>query len=164
MQHATTERTEILVSRAVAQDKVDRAWQAAVSKAKRGLKKAPGGRRAWIWYQAVFGAYNPHRAICEFIDMLVDSDAPEEDAEAIAFFFVSYMHARYASKEVRQPCVREALRLESHTDADADKVQADAMLEDSPTNLVRVIEVTGKEVRAGQLLLDACRRKLGIVS
>lgn len=164
MHGATTTDAEFLVNKAIGRDKSDACFQSAVSKAKRNLKKAPGGRRAWIFYQAIFGKYKPHRPVCEMIDALIDAEAPEEDVEKIAFFFVNYMHSRYASKEVRQPNVREALRIESHTDADADKVQADAMLEESATNLVRVIEVTGKEVRAGQQLLNACRRKLGLVS
>src|SRR4051812_39557096 len=119
---ATTANPEILVSKALGRDKSDACFQAAVSKAKRSLKKAPGGRRAWIFYQSVFGAYKPQRPVCEMIDALVAAGAPEEDVEGIAYYFVSYLHAKYAAKEAAPAPVKEALCLA--IDSNSDEMKA----------------------------------------
>lgn len=161
MSVATKEVTECLVKAAVDRDRVDQAFQSAVNKLTRSLKRRPGGRRKWIFDQAVFGAYKPHRPILEMMDLVIDDpDCKEEDVEPIADFFRSYMYARFAQKEIAAPSVREALRLETHADAEADKAQSDAAMDPTPGNLERVIETTSTHERASETLLSVCRRNI----
>lgn len=160
MRTATTESKEVLVSKALHRDRVDGFFRDAVKKARRTLKRAPGGTREWIWYQCSHGAYNPQRAILEMLDLLIDADAPEEDVEGIAQFFVSYVNGRYASKETKAPTVREALRLKLHADAEAEKADVDATIDPTLGNLERVCDTTQREVSAETTLLSVCRDSL----
>lgn len=157
---ATKPETESLVKAAVDRDRVDETFKSVVLKLTRHLKARPGGRRKWIFDQAVFGAYKPHRPILEMIDRCIEANAPEEDVEQLAHFFVDYINTRYAAKEVALPSVKEALRLETHADAAADMAQGDAAMDDTPGNLERTIETTSSHIRTEETLLDVCRRKL----
>jgi hypothetical protein len=160
---ATTEKSEVLVSRALWLDRIDQSFQSAVTKARRALKRAPGGRRKWIFYQAAFGAFKPHRPICEMIDALVEAGAPEEDVEALSYFFVRYADALYAKKRTEPTAsVKETLKLAITSDTDEVNAAAAAIAEpDSVASLERLIEATVRDNRSNESVLNVCRRKVG---
>jgi hypothetical protein len=162
---ATTAEQEVLVTKAVGRDKSDALFQSAVSKAKRSLKKAPGGRRAWIFYQSVFGAYKPQKPVLEIIDALIEAGAPREDVDALAYYFVSYTEAKYASREVEQMSVKDTLTLAITADTDEVKAEAEALSDpDSPAALEKVIEATIRDTKSNESVLAICRRKLAAYS
>lgn len=159
---ATTQSIETLVKRVFVRDKADSLFRSAVKKSHRALKKAPGGVRSWLFYQTEHGAINPQRAIFEMIDHDIDANAPKTDVDLIAQVFADYIDQRYAEREATKqaPTVGEALRLECHADADADKAQADAALNPTLGNLERVVEATARHEATEETLLTVCRREL----
>lgn len=165
---ATTQSVENLVRQSFVRDKMDELWRRAVKLSHRALKVAPGGHRKWIFYQAEHGPYVPHRAIQEMIDLLTTAGAPDEDVSLIAQYFVDYteqrLAERHASRQQGVPSVREALRLETHADAEADCAQADAAVNPTPGNLEKVLQTTARLVTAEEVLTSVCRRELRMTS
>lgn len=161
---ATTESVETLVRHSFVRDKADELWRHAVKLSHRALRVAPGGVRKWVFYQAEHGAYVPHRAIQEMIDLVIEAGAPDEDASQIGQYFVDYTEQRLAERRASRqsglPTVREALRLETHADAEADCAQADAALDPTLGNLERVVDATARHEQAEETLLTVCRRAL----
>lgn len=158
---ATKNDAEILVHAAVQRDRDERELQAAFNKMTRSIKCRPGGRRRWIFDQTSHGTYRPWRSLTEPIDMAIEAGAPQQDVQAITLALALYITGRYRELDPL-PCVKEALRLEAHLDADADRVQADALADPSPSNLERVVEATTAHERAEETLVHACFRHLGI--
>lgn len=159
---ATKRDAEGLVQKAVDRDKVDQTFQSVVLKLTRSLKARPGGRRKWIFDQGVFGAYKPHRPILEMIDLCIEADAPEEDVEQIAQFFVDYVNIRYGAKELAPLSIKEALRLKLHADTEAIQADSDALAQMDPStgSMEKVCDTTSREVRAEETLLSVCRRNI----
>jgi hypothetical protein len=162
MSVATKRNEESLVKAAVDHDRIDRQFSTIVNRLTRTLKARPGGRRKWIFDQAVFGKYKPHRAIIEMIDLCVDAGSPEEDVEQLAQFFVQYINDKYAAKQVEDlSTVRDVLKLAITADTDEVKAEAQAIAEpESISALEQVIDATVRDTRSNENVLSICRRKL----
>lgn len=155
---ATRIGTETLVKNALMQDSFDRFFQAAFLKLTRHLKRAPGGRRAWIFYQASHGTYKPWKPLVEAIRLaMAEPDCQEDDAMAIVHCLAGLVHAHYAAKECEVATVKEALRLSISTDTEEIAAQADALANPSDANIERVIEKTSIDDRADRTLLTLLR-------
>jgi len=158
---ATRKHSEVLPYRALFRDKLEGMIQSAFMKLTRSLKKRPGGRRRWIYDQAAFGGYRPWRALTEPIDLAIAAGAPIEDVMPLIDALAAYVQAHYPVRE--NPCIKEALRVEAHLDADADKAQADAAADPTPGNLERVLDATSRHEQAEETLMLACRSALRVV-
>lgn len=159
---ATRIDAELLVTRALQKDRDESELQTAFNKLTRNLKCRPGNRRRWIFDQVSHGTYRPWRSLTEPIDLAIDAGAPEKDVQSIATALALYISGRYRAL-APVPCVREALRLEAHLDADADRAQMDAAVDPSPANLERVVETTVAHKQGTENLVHACFRHLGLV-
>lgn len=146
---------------AVQRDRDEAMLQESFNRLTRSVKCRPGGRRRWIFDQTSAGNYRPWRSLTEPIDLAIEAGAPQVDVQAIATALALYITGRYEARSPA-PCVREALRLEAHLDADADKAQADAQADPSSANLARVVEATVAHEKSAESLIHACFRHIGL--